>query len=189
MADPGSSVDEPFRHALWVPYQGIQRPYQGVVLCRPTDQGPAGSLLLTLSWYVPTDLSVDNQMRFVDGETDAMGLPRFTVQFTGTDADTRRIAQANAVLYGIALALTHGRSSRQNTLLEAGSSLHYTGTVRMSAVDDGSGVCDEVGRVWGFDNLYLAGNGVIPTALAANSTLTAVAVAVRTVRHLTGALG
>ena len=78
----------------------------------------------------------------------------------------------------------HGAFSRPNALLEPGSSLHYTGTVRMSALDEGSGVCDDRGRVWGFDNLYLAGNGVIPTALAANSTLTAVAVAVRMVREL-----
>ena len=145
--------------------------------------------MATLSWYVPTDLSVDNQMRFAEGETDAMGLPRFTVQFSVTDADTRRIAQANEVLHRVALALAPGRFSRPNALLEPGSSLHYTGTVRMSALDDGSGVCDDRGRVWGFDNLYLAGNGVIPTALAANSTLTAVAVAVRMVRHLTAALG
>lgn len=187
-ADAPSSPDEPFRHALWVPYRGSERPFHGGVLCRPTSDGPAGSLLVTLSWYVPADVSADNRMVFADDDDDATGLPRFSVRFTRSDADTRRTAEATAVLHRVALALTDGRSDTPCALLEPGSSLHYTGTVRMSAADDGTGVCDPTGRVWGFDNLYLAGNGVIPSALAANSTLTAVAVAVRTVRRLTAAL-
>jgi choline dehydrogenase-like flavoprotein len=54
---------------------------------------------------------------------------------------------------------------------------HMTGTVRMSAADDGTGVADYQGRVWGFDNLYLATNGLIPTGMAVNPTLTGVALA------------
>jgi choline dehydrogenase-like flavoprotein len=58
-----------------------------------------------------------------------------------------------------------------------GSSLHYQGTVRMGATAEDS-VCDRNSRVWGTENVYVAGNGVIPTETAGNPTLTAVALAI-----------
>ena len=63
--------------------------------------------------------------------------------------------------------------------MPAGTSLHYKGTVRMGD-DDGRGVGRRRPlRVWGFENLFLGGNGLIPTATVTNPTLTSVALAVR----------
>ncbi|GLW74863.1 hypothetical protein Kpho02_71600 [Kitasatospora phosalacinea] len=54
----------------------------------------------------------------------------------------------------------------------------------MGAADDGTSVCDPACRVWGLENLYLAGGGVIPTRTACNPTLTSLALAVIGARDL-----
>ena len=56
-----------------------------------------------------------------------------------------------------------------------GASLHYQGTTRMGETDDGESVCGPDSEVWGVPGLFVAGNGVIPTATACNPTLTSVA--------------
>jgi choline dehydrogenase-like flavoprotein len=48
----------------------------------------------------------------------------------------------------------------------------------------GTGVTDLNGRVFGVNNLYIAGSAIFPTSSQANPTLTIVAMALRLADHL-----
>lgn len=65
--------------------------------------------------------------------------------------------------------------------LEAGN--HHCGTTRMSDSPE-TGVVDADCRVFGIDNLYIAGSSVFPTIGYANPTLTIVALALRLSEHI-----
>ena len=62
---------------------------------------------------------------------------------------------------------------------------HQIGGARMSAGPN-EGVVDGDCRVHGVENLWVAGNQILPTASHANPTLTSVALALRLARHLAG---
>jgi choline dehydrogenase-like flavoprotein len=56
--------------------------------------------------------------------------------------------------------------------------------MRMGETDDGTSVADPWSRVWGYNNLVVGGNALIPTATAMNPTLMSVAIAVRGARKV-----
>jgi choline dehydrogenase-like flavoprotein len=60
---------------------------------------------------------------------------------------------------------------------------HHIGTARMGASAT-SGVVDRDGKVFGVNNLYIAGSATFPTSSQANPTLTIVATALRLAEHL-----
>ncbi|MFV3077358.1 FAD-dependent oxidoreductase [Niveispirillum fermenti] len=64
---------------------------------------------------------------------------------------------------------------------------HHIGTTRMSD-SPGTGVVDADCKVWGKENLFVAGSSVFPTSGWANPTLTIVALSLRLGDHLQGRL-
>ena len=60
---------------------------------------------------------------------------------------------------------------------------HHIGTARMAASAN-AGVVDRNCKVFGVNNLYVAGSAVFPTSSQANPTLTIVAMALRLAEHL-----
>ena len=60
---------------------------------------------------------------------------------------------------------------------------HHIGTARMSSSPT-SGVVDADGKVFGVNNLYVAGSSVFPTSSQANPTLTIVALSLRLAAHV-----
>jgi C-glycoside oxidase len=93
-------------------------------------------------------------------------------------ADEARLTNAESDSDAIASVIGRYRSGCRPIWMPLGFA-HMTGTTRVSAKDDGTGVTDFTGRVWGFDNLHLATNGLIPTRMAVNPTLTGVALSIR----------
>lgn len=126
-------------------------------------------------------------------DTDALGLRRLVLDWRIPRADFERVfTLADHFARSVGL---HGfgrfRWLRRTVPPEAqapGVGLHHMGTTRMSA-DPRYGVVDPDCRVWGQENLHVAGSSVFPTAGFANPTLTIVALAARLASHLDQSLG
>jgi choline dehydrogenase-like flavoprotein len=127
--------------------------------------------LVEMQLLCPIDVDERNGICFDDSSRPTFDVPL-------SSADESRLAGAEADADQLTEVLGRYRNGCRPTWLEFGFA-HVTGTTRMSATDDSSGVADYNGRVWGFDNLFLATNGLIPTRMAVNPTLTGVALAAR----------
>ncbi|MFG6279825.1 GMC oxidoreductase [Microbacterium sp. 5K110] len=124
---------------------------------------------------------VEDGVTFSDDERDYRGLPNFTIEYALTDREDAEIAEATERLRRAGNAL--GEFIAEPRLLPNGSSLHYMGTMR-AGTDPATSVADPHSHVWGFENLLVGGNGLIPTANTMNPTLMSVAIAVRGARRL-----
>ncbi|GAA3311167.1 GMC oxidoreductase [Arthrobacter ramosus] len=138
--------------------------------------------------YVNMGYGMRKQPRYEDGvtfddkEPDYRGLPNMTITYSLTEREHAEIKEATLRLRRAGGAL--GVFVAEPRLMPNGSSLHYQGTMRMGEKDDGTSVADPWSRVWGYDNLLVGGNALIPTATAMNPTLMSVAIAVRGARKL-----
>ena len=82
------------------------------------------------------------------------------------------------------LTLAHDEADIETVVRRDGAyGGHHIGTARMGASPQ-SGVVDGDGKVFGVNNLYLAGSASFPTSSQANPTLTIVALALRLADHL-----
>ncbi|MFI1356478.1 GMC oxidoreductase [Streptomyces sp. NPDC020898] len=185
---PLSRVGEFCTDSLWLPQNGAAQPFHGQIMNRTyvDEDGLPLAHSVGLALYAPVESRPENRLVFSSTDTDLAGMPRIGVEFGYSDADRALIARAQAEVRSLAEEFGPFDPATESALLPPGSSLHLTGTVRSGTADDGTSVCDPDGRVWGFDNLYLAGNGVIPTPMAANVTLTGAVTAVRAARAVAG---
>jgi choline dehydrogenase-like flavoprotein len=168
--------------SYWLPHSDSAQPFHGQIVETYRNQKRSrADYVMGLTWYVPTEPNRDNRIEFSDTLTDVFGMPKMTLHFAYSEADRVMIDRAATSLTEVARALGGGDDWE---LMPPGSSLHYTGTVRMGDLDNGESVCDVSCKVWGYDNLYVAGNGVIPTAMLGNTTLTGAITAVRAGRFV-----
>ncbi|MCC4249103.1 MULTISPECIES: GMC oxidoreductase [Microbacterium] len=172
---------------LWIPHSGPAQPFHWQIGISPMyseDLSHAVAMSVGISVYVPTEVRAESYIAFSDTETDALGLPRATIHYDYSEIDRALIDRA-MIDQRAAFEAVAGPDAVGNTLLlPPGSSLHYSGTVRSGATDDGTSVVDPDGQVWGVSGVYVAGNGVLPTAVVGNVTSAGAVTAVRAARAI-----
>jgi choline dehydrogenase-like flavoprotein len=178
--DPGQEELMPASGVTWIPFDGLSFPLHAQVHQRAD--------LLSAGLFLAKEVVAGNRVEFSESERDWRGLPSLRVHYSLTDRDRAVVGQAMEVAAAVARACGATALEGWPRLMPSGSSLHYQGTVRMGPADDGDSVCDPAGRVWGTGNLFVAGNGLIPTSTACNPTLTGVALATIGAREVSAQL-
>jgi pyranose oxidase len=189
-ADPRDEPEiVPQSGVSWVPYTD-EEPFHGQVMqldASPVpladDDVPAPGSIVGLGWFCAKDLQAGDRVEFDDAEADPYGMPAMRIHYRLTERDHASIEASRAAVRRAAESLGEPLGDEPLTF-PPGASLHYQGTVRMGETDDGTSVCSPASQVWGVAGLYVAGNGVIPTSIACNPTLTSVALAVGGARDI-----
>ena len=124
-------------------------------------------------------------------EVDSFGVPRAIIDLRFTEQDVQSVIDSHAVLDEALRANGIGRLEywypaeqlRERVYAQATDGFHQVGTTRMGN-DPAQSVVDAELKVHGVENLYVASSSVFPTTGQANSTLLAVAFAVRLAARL-----
>ncbi|THH16790.1 hypothetical protein EW146_g3899 [Bondarzewia mesenterica] len=119
-----------------------------------------------------------NQLLFQESYEDAYGMPQPTFHFQMSADDRRRARSMMDDMCRVALKLGGYLPGSEPQFMTPGLALHLAGTVR-AGLDKKETVADTYSKVWDFPNLYVGGNGVIPTGFGANPTLTSLCYAIR----------
>jgi choline dehydrogenase-like flavoprotein len=176
--DPELNALMPANGVTWIPFDDDRFPMHAGL--------HQWGHLLSVGIFLPKEIAWENRVEFSDAAVDWRGLPSMRLHYSLSGKDLEAVDRAREVMITIARECAGTIMDEPPGLMPNGSSLHYQGTTRMGPVDDGNSVCDRHSRVWGTENLYVAGNGVIPTSTACNPTLTSVALAVIGARELAG---
>lgn len=144
--------------------------------------------------YFQTEQAPNRESRVClsDSQTDSFGVPRAEVRLAFLDADIDSIVKAHTLFVNTFNSKDLGEIRYSESGLRAylherfkafNSASHHIGTTRMSD-DPKTGVVDKDAKVYGLENLYVAGSSVFPTGGHANPTLTIVAHALFLADHL-----
>lgn len=143
-------------------------------------------LVVDLRWFSMTEPNEDNRVCFDIDLHDTFGMPKPTFEFRLSNRDRELAHAMMGDMLDAAMALGAFLPGAEPRFMPPGLAQHFMGTTRMGEHDDGTAVVDPYSRVFGFENLYLGGNSLIPTATASNPTLTSIALAIRAANQIVG---
>jgi choline dehydrogenase-like flavoprotein len=135
--------------------------------------------------WVSMDIDPDNWLHFDKERLDPFGLPEVTVDaYRLSNATRQRAGLALAEHFRIAAEIGDLGEGWYPAFYKPGESTHLMGSCRMGPRDDGTSVVDRNGKLWRYDNVYVAGNAVLAQSNAGNPTLMTVAAALRTANSI-----
>lgn len=144
-----------------------------------------------LRWRAARQVNVKNVLEVLpnpdnritlSAEKDAMGIPKPEAHYA-IDDYTRRAAEVSRADFARIAELMGGTGLRYSADGQFANNQHITGTMRMGN-DPATSVVDAFGRTHDHENLFVCSTGVMPTAATMNSTLTGIALALRTAEHI-----
>jgi pyranose oxidase len=196
LAEERRELAESVVGVFWVPFHDPEHPFHGQVMHLdlspiPLDLSESRAHpqhVVGLGWFCRKEVRYEDYIEFSEEETDYFSMPKMTIHYELTSKDKAEIAAAQKEQARAVAAFGKALRADESRIVPPGSSLHYQGTVRMGERDDAQSVCDPYSRVWGFENLFVGGNGVIPTATACNPTATSVALAIRACERIVSLL-
>jgi pyranose oxidase len=179
-------VDDPIPN-VWIPFSYPEHPFHCQIhrdafpySILPGNLGIDHRAIIDLRWFTRKEVRYQDHISFSDRYVDMYGMPQITFHYTLSGEDEYIVQAAMSDMTRAGEALGAFLPGAEPQILARGSSLHFQGTFRMgpdSKTEDS--VCDPYSKVWGFQNLYLGGNGIIPTSTGCNPTLTSVTLAIR----------
>jgi pyranose oxidase len=179
-------VDDPIPN-VWIPFSYPEHPFHCQIhrdafpySILPGNVGIDHRAIIDLRWFTRKEIRFQDHISFSSKYVDMYGMPQITFHYTMSQQDQQTIQAAMSDMAKAAESLGAYLPGAEPQILARGSSLHFQGTFRMGTDQNAAdSVCDPFSKVWGYQNLYLGGNGIIPTSTACNPTLTSVSLAIR----------
>ena len=170
---------------VWIPYTP-DRPWHNQICRFPTNPtaieynaGPTETA--DVFTFASMEVLPENRFEFDFDRLDPFGLPELVGHYRLSAKDYATIARGLDEHFRIAAEIGNLVDHRwAPTFFGPGWSTHMMGSCRMGAVDDGTSCVDSYGRLWGYDNLYVAGNAVFAVSNAGNPTPMTIAMGLRT---------
>lgn len=137
--------------------------------------------------FCPVEPQEQNRLEFDLDSDDGFGLPSATGAVELSDSDFAVAADALRELFLLSSDLGDLVTGWGMRVPARGGSMHLMGSCRMDAVQTETSVVSPEGRLWGYDNCYVAGNAVLGERNASNPTLTTIAFALHAADAISGA--